>query len=100
MRNLRIVLAAGLLVSGCASQHSRVMLDALTQDCQAGNQDSCAQVPAQQAAVAAEQQQNATTALEILGAAAAIGGTAAIISNNSGGSHYVPAPRYPSYRRY
>ena len=90
MRRLMLAAtASSVLLSGCAaSTQSRVMLDALIQDCNAGNRDSCAQVPAAQQQVAAEQQANTNTAAAVGVGAVLLGGLAAIAATSGGGGGY------------
>jgi hypothetical protein len=79
MRRIVLAVTACALLGACtASTQSRVMLDALTQDCAAGNRDSCAAVPAQQAQVTAEAQANTNTAVGA--SVAALGTLGAVIA--------------------
>jgi len=92
MRRLMLAAtASSMLLSGCAaSTQSRVMLDALVQDCNAGNRDSCAQVPGVQQQVAAEQQANTNTAAAVGIGALLLGGLVAIAATSGGGGYYHP----------
>ncbi len=92
MRKLMLAAtASSVLLSGCAaSTQSRVMLDALVQDCNAGNRDSCAQVPGVQQQVVAEQQANTNTAAAVGLGAVLLGGLVAIAATSGGGGYYHP----------
>jgi hypothetical protein len=92
MRRLMLAAtASSMLLSGCAaSTQSRVMLDALVQDCNAGNRDSCVQVPGVQQQVAAEQQANTNTAAAVGIGAVLLGGLLAIAATGRGGGSYHP----------
>lgn len=90
-RFLLVATALSTLLGGCAaSTQSRVMLDALVQDCNAGNPDSCAQIPYAQQQVMAEKQANTNTAAAVGIGAVLLGGLAAIAASSGGGNHHRP----------